>query len=83
MTEEQKFNELIKLKKQTSEKLSTATDKLKKIESEIETLKSEISQIDAEIGIMRGVDIFGYCLLVNYLYYAVVYSNCSKVIQRG
>jgi len=56
MTEEKKFNELIKLKKQTSEKLSTATDKLKKIESEIETLKSEISQIDAEIGIMRGVD---------------------------
>ena len=67
MTEEQKFNELIKLKK---------------IESEIETLKSEISQIDAEIGIMRGVDIFGYCLLVNYLYYAIIYSNC-KVIQRG
>jgi len=56
MTEEQKFNELIKLKKQTLEKLSTTTDKLKTIESEIETLKTKISQIDTEIGIMRGVD---------------------------
>jgi len=56
MDDEQKFNELIKLKKQTLEKLSVTTEELKTIESKIETLKSEISQIDTEIGIMRGVD---------------------------
>ena len=56
MTEEQKFNELIKLKKQTLEKLSATTEELKTIESEIETLKTKISQIDTEIGIIRHVD---------------------------